>query len=205
VDFKYYQGPEEEIDCDRQGRVDCSLCGEPGLCMSLEARWVVCPELGNRKDASMGCFACLAAGRFEINHATELGQMKGGELYRLDFANPKRKKPEMIRVEAPPDFRVEALAELRRTPPYKTLQGEEWLIHCNDFMVYLGRWSRQMFFDQALDGDGHRLFVKMTSPKEAHAWEALYLTSDGSEAWEPQYYAFRCLHCGMLRGHCDFD
>jgi uncharacterized protein CbrC (UPF0167 family) len=106
--------------------------------------------------------------------------------------------------EMPDHFNRAALAALLRTPQFTTWQEEQWLIHCNDVMVYLGEWKPQDFRKNAKDGDGRRLFLDMTDKELAHLWdEATPEGAKGSEDWYASYYAFRCSRCGTLRGNWD--
>ena len=71
-------------------------------------------------------------------------------------------------------------------------------------MVYLGEWKPKDFNDNASDGDGRRLFLEMTDEKWDHLWDAATPAGEAKpKAWYASYYAFRCRHCGKLRGNWD--
>jgi len=87
-----------------------------------------------------------------------------------------------------------------------TWQQELWLVHCNDFMTYLGTWEPADFYANAEAGDGRSLFFEMTEPEYQHLWDASIREGENRlESWQAEYYAFRCNHCGKLRGNWDCD
>jgi uncharacterized protein CbrC (UPF0167 family) len=106
----------------------------------------------------------------------------------------------------PPDFPASALVELGRTPQIITWQQELWLTHCKDFMAYIGTWEPKDFYANAPGGDGRGLFHEMTDKDYRHLWdESLPPGAARLERWHAVFYAFRCLHCGKLRGNWDCD
>ncbi|MFN3653616.1 MAG: CbrC family protein [Armatimonadota bacterium] len=208
--FVYFQAsPEEMDDWIEDGPRRCDLCGRVGDCFVLDS--ASCSEIPeDRRENSVGCYACLREGRFEFWHDTEAGlvdedglhdELRDGEsapVYPVDAfgfildALPSTSTPKS---GIPP----EAIVELRRTPTWSSWQGSVWLCHCDDFMVYLGEWIAADFREQAADGDGRGLFLAMTDPDLALLW-----TPDEVEPeWTASYYAFRCRHCGTLRGYWD--
>jgi uncharacterized protein CbrC (UPF0167 family) len=148
------------------------------------------------KETAVGCFTCLRQGRFEFWHDTEIGLLDENGLTHFYNHN----KP------PPPDFPETALVELRRTPQIVTWQQELWLTHCNDFMAYLRTWEPKDFYAHAPDSDGRSLFLQMTEGDYNHLWDSsLPKGADRLNSWHASYYAFRCLHCGKLRGTWDCD
>jgi hypothetical protein len=87
------------------------------------------------------------------------------------------------------------LMELLRTPAYGTWQGEHWLFCCQQPMVYLGDWSPQDFEQYAGVGKGRALFDVVVP--DAVDW----LWGHGGAG----IYVFRCVACGRLDGHWDFN
>jgi len=191
--FKYFCGPQQEMRALVDGDTKCFLCGRHDSCFKLE--FARCPELSaEQKELAHGCFSCLHDGRFEFWHDTEIGMLDENGLRHLYNHN----RP------APPDFPATALLELRRTPQLVTWQQEIWLVHCMDFMAYIGTWEPKDFYANAHNGDGKALFYEMTSKDEQHLWDAS-LPQDATrlETWHATYYAFRCLHCDKRRGNWD--
>ncbi|HSZ59587.1 MAG TPA: CbrC family protein [Tepidisphaeraceae bacterium] len=179
--FTYFHGPVEEMAHLAKDQQSCSFCGQRALCFQLDGE-------------KYGCFPCLRQGRFLFDHNTEIGLLAPAGLKPF-YANQK---------QIPDHFNRAALAALLRTPRFTTWQEEEWLIHCNDFMVYVGEWKPKDFRRNAKDGDGRRLFLEMTDKELAHLWEEA--TPEGArepEDWYATYYAFRCSRCGALRGNWD--
>ncbi len=194
MNFKYFQGPREEMSWLCAGQEVCIFCKSLGTCFQLEH--AICPTLkGPQKADSHGCLSCLKAGRFGFWHDTEIGVLDSNGLKRLYNHNKPR----------PPTFLRAALTELLRTPQIVTWQQELWLTHCDDFMAYLGTWEPKDFYANAPDGDGKSLFLRMTDEYE-HLWDSsLREGEEQLRAWHATYYSFRCLHCGELRGNWDCD
>ena len=164
-----------------EGQQSCSFCGQHAKCFQLDG-------------PKFGCIPCLRLGRFMFHHNTEIGLLTSRGL--KEIYPGQRKIPE--------HFNRSAFAALLKTPQFTTWQEEEWLTHCNDFMVYLGEWKPKDFRTNAKNGDGRRLFLEMTDDDLAHLWDEA--TPEGAkepEDWYASYYAFRCRHCGALRGNWD--
>ena len=191
--FRYFSGPQKDMAAIAGDGIECSLCGSIGPCFYLEHAF--CPELSDgQKTSAVGCHSCLRARRFEFWHDTEIGLL--GENGLTHFYNHNQPPP--------PNFPAAALSELRLTPRFTTWQQGIWLVHCNDFMNFLGTWEPQDFYANDPAGDGRALFCEMTDMAGRHLWdEALPQGAQRLEAWYAAYYAFRCLHCGKLRGNWD--
>jgi uncharacterized protein CbrC (UPF0167 family) len=195
-DFKYHRGPLAEM-CDLEPAPQaCDLCGERRPCFRLGGATLTTPRTGPK--LSVGCVACLKSGRFYFGHDTEAGLTDGARL--------RREYDRHRRVAIPP----QAVIELGRTPGYPTWQQSPWLVHCDDFMAYLGEWKPADFHRSAPEGDGRALFIAMTDGDNAREfWDGATAGSDGlandaPESWAVTYYAFRCLHCDVLRGNYDY-
>jgi len=179
--FEYFNGSIEEMAHVAEGDQKCTFCEHTGTCFDLGG-------------GAYGCFACLRQGRFFFDYGTEIGH--------LTPAGTKRFYPSQKKV--PKRFNRATFAALLRTPQFTTWQGEEWLIHCDDFMIYLGEWKPGDFRQKAQDGDARKLFLEMTNKELAHLWDAATPKGAGSPSdWYATYYAFKCLQCGALRGYWD--
>ena len=192
--FRYFQGPREDMVALCADEKKCTLCNSVGTCFRLEH--AICLTLSDTQKAdAYGCLSCLKAGLLQFWHDTEIGVLDNNGLTRFYNHNKPR----------PLTFPRAAITELRRTPRIVTWQQELWLIHCNDFMAYIGTWEPKDFYDQAPDKDGRSLFLKMTDEYN-HLWdESLRAGEEHLTAWHATYYTFRCLHCGELRGNWDCD
>ena len=188
--FTYFQGPADDMAYLSEGDHKCDFCNCTVRCFSLDETDV--PKDG----AQYGCADCLRKGRFHFWHDTEVGLLtEKSPLPRHVYKHNK---------SVPEGFNQAAFATLLRTPQIVTWQQEVWLTHCNDFMAYLGTWKPVDFHLQAKDNDGRKLFLEMTDADLAHLWnEATPTGDDGPKDWYAAYYAFRCLHCGALRGNWD--
>jgi len=192
--FEYFAGPPEEMHGLCEGDRQCALCGQVGLCFELD-RALVFEMADEDKEGKVGCAECLRAGRFIFGHGTDLGWLHDEGITRL-YAS---------QYPIPDDFPESALEALRRTPQIDTLQGERWLTHCSDFMVYIGTWDTEHFRAHAPDGDPGALYVAMTEYYPRIWDDQRSFDTISWEHWGPRYYAFRCRHCGALRGNWDCD
>jgi hypothetical protein len=207
-DFKYFAAPRSEMAGLLAGDRQCSLCGTAGPCFSLER--TLQPEAG------AGCFDCLQAGRFGFSHITEVGYLERNGLvsaYDDEPDEPRRLfvvgvggEAEVVSgaaapVPGPAVPPAQALEELRRTPDFPTWNEVEWLVHCADFMVYLGPWQPS----------GVRAAAAAQGVVAAdllHDMAGAYakLPSDPrQETWGLTFHVFRCGHCSLLRGWPDPD
>lgn len=188
MQFDYFEGPEREMS-SFVGEAICTICGRQGPCFSLDSS--ICAEVPTEmRETAKGCRECLAEGRFEFWHDTEIGLLDERGLRKFYSHHRDPSEP----------FQPEALRALRRTPQIITWQQESWLVHCQDFMAYIGTWAAADFFAHAPDGDGRAIFLAMTD-------EGTDLWSDEvtqETDWYATYYAFKCRHCGKLRGNYDF-
>lgn len=204
--FTYFEGPQDEMGGFRGTEVPCDLCGKTTACFSLD--FADCEELfptggrlsSDQRQGKLGCYDCLCIGRFEFSHTTEVGTLLSPRFLQ--------QYPDLDLPLPPVEFPKSAITQLRRTPTYISWQGEEsspWLVHCGDFMVYLGSWQPADFLRNAPNGDGRALFIEMTDPEQCELWDAA-ARDRGEEHpsdWYAAYYAFRCRHCGKLRGQWD--
>jgi uncharacterized protein UPF0167 len=183
--FDYFHGPVQEMSHLAQGERRCSFCETTGLCFSLEGD-------------EYGCIDCLRRGRFYFSHQTEVGYLSPDE----GLSSETGRQRKLART-----FNRANLAALLRTPQFVTWQGERWLVHCDDFMTYLGEWKPHDFQHHAPNGDGRKLFMGMFDQKELAAlWdETTPAGAKAPEDWSFHVHVFRCRHCGILRGHWDCD
>lgn len=168
-----------EMDSLCNGERECSLCGKRAECFELD--FAICNELNeSQRKGGVGCVYCLAKGRFEFWHDTEIGVLDENGLTKVYKHNR----------EPPEGFSKEALVQLRRTPQFISWQQELWLTHCNDFMVYQGTWEPTDFNRNSPSGDGRSLFLEMTDEDYQHLWDSS-IRGDKLEKWYATYYVFR--------------
>jgi uncharacterized protein CbrC (UPF0167 family) len=178
--FRYFHAPASDID-GLVKRSTCPLCKRRGPALALPSN----------PDSAAVCLPCLRDGRLAIAHDTEAGLLTTDPAVTLhDQGNDTD--------DDPPS--AEACAELARTPPYATWQGEGWLVHCRDFMVYLGNWSARELRRHAKDDDQALDLVR----------EMVEVFPDGfalDDSFGPDtetfLHVFQCRHCGTARAQLD--
>jgi uncharacterized protein CbrC (UPF0167 family) len=96
---------------------------------------------------------------------------------------------------------TDVLLALVTTPSYSTWQGDRWLFHCEQAMVYISPWTKADFNNAAPDGNGESLARRV-----AHL-DSTWWPSVADELDEPAIntYMFRCSACDALHGHLDMD
>jgi uncharacterized protein CbrC (UPF0167 family) len=143
------------------------------------------------------CLTCLQNETIKFSHQTESGIVT----FR-DYAPDPRFEPDVRELVS-----QDSIDKLLITPEFSSIQGEIWLVHCDDFMQFIGIWEPVDFTENSENGDGRELFKLMTSEDFDHLWDEVELAKDErTHTWEGvQYYAFKCLHCGKLRGNWDCD
>jgi uncharacterized protein CbrC (UPF0167 family) len=199
--FRYFLAPEAEVFgySDKQ---PCIHCGQVAPATALKTDE---PE----NPTEFCCLECLSAGRSLVEHETELGFAGESEFSQFDLASL-----EMVAVELPAAFSVESLSELSRTPDFKSHQGREYLVHCNDFMRYLGRWEPEDFAD-TIGESGRETYLAMadgdpqlwdeTEKEKKEAGRRWPLYRESRWAFGSWCYVFECLHCGKRRCSWDCD
>jgi len=208
VRFKYFEAPENEMTGLLEGIRECSICGESGRCFQLD-----CADPESLPDACLkdgvGCYTCLRKGRFEFFHTTEIGYLFASG---PEYLGPELEEEEVTIVSpqgepvgmdvAPPVERPtvpgHSAIELRRTPGFPTWNEVDWLVHCGDFMVFLGPWQPIDFNRQAENGLGKDVFLSSVDSCHSDFWPA-----DSSSNWEVCCFVFRCTKCGSLRAVVD--
>jgi uncharacterized protein CbrC (UPF0167 family) len=166
--------------------VVCDCCGRIGPCIRYSPDFIL---------EKLGCLNCLRMGTFFYYHDTEVGRMVPGYQFQRHVGNPFQGTTQVVYDRFPPDFSEAAFDELLRTPPYRFLQHEQWLLHCNDFMIALGRWTPDDLHAHAGDEDPESLLNAMLDA-DRHGPRTLEELHLG--LW---LNVFQCLHCGKLRAH----
>lgn len=90
---------------------------------------------------------------------------------------------------------------LMQTPPVPWVQYNDWPACCDDYMQYVGEWTKDTFLKEANDGDGIRLLRTLLRSDQ------LAQTEDFDALWDSIgddtiVFVFRCLICGKLTAVC---
>lgn len=205
----YFDAPWSETGFE-EGPERCAFCGQ-------ESRQVrPLGELANPLPAgdprfaagNFGCFDCLRAGAFEIGHDVEDGRLAPDRIVPRSELRPSVVDNEALEHRRRREANEAMLArisgsarrELSRTPPFNAWQGAVWLIHCDDFMRFIGVWAHDDFVDHSPDGDAAAFFYAISDGvvEYEEQWGP-----DASEYADCSFYAFACRHCGAYRGYVD--
>ncbi len=199
----YFAASIEETSLEDNGET-CSFCGAAGALDEYSVKeqiqgsaWVAA---GQPREGQV-CLDCIRAGRVEYLHKVEWGELTAtgvqGNSVRFPYILKGHDKEavaagERLLAKIP----ASAVKELRRTPPFRAWQGAEWLIHCDDFMCFIGVWGQDEFATHSKDPE--RLYQEMLGDRLDLEYGELF----GPHS-EVTLYAFRCRHCDRLRGYID--
>jgi uncharacterized protein CbrC (UPF0167 family) len=197
MQFDYFHALESDME---------GLAAEPGPCRYCNQRLPCIVSETSDGETTYACLACLRDGRWTARHDTELGWTEGDGFQRI--VNPEdvwKGKPLRTVHEAPPAaFCPQAIQSLCRTPRFKTIQHYVWLVHCNDFMAYIGRWEPDDFVRNAPDGDARAFCESMLWDWQSDTWDQYAGQNETPESWYGGWFhVFRCRHCQKHRGYLE--
>ncbi|MDI7227741.1 CbrC family protein [Leptospira santarosai] len=228
LDLKYFQADEDDtfvvlelpfhLQQDSRypnGKPICKFCGKSEGCLtldlttySIERAKVV--ELAEGQDGNLysgnfntfGCIDCLRLGSFFYRHGTEAGELRENLFVKFDY-DRQAYDP----VDPQPSIDEIAKLELRKTPSFRTFQGDVWLVHCDDFMTYIGVWDFEDFKKNDPNGNVLNFFIQTAGKNAAYDWNVNSETGL-HELFHGEYanaccYAFHCTKCGIHRVYLD--
>ena len=197
--FKYFRAPLDEVNwfSDQE---PCIHCGEVAPATEVESG----SDDGTGKYC---CLPCLSKGKTLLSHETELGFLEDGVVSQFDI-----EKLDFAPIELPSKFLAESLHELARNPSFKSHQGQGYLIHCDDFMRYIGRWEPENF-ERLGEESGRDAYIKMadgdpqlwdeTEQEKARREDSWAGYVNSNWAYGSWCYVFECIHCAQRR--CTWD
>lgn len=190
LNLPYFHAPVREVAFGHDS-TRCSWCGtETTECLPI-------PE--NR----YGCLDCLAQGKFLCWHETEIGRVEAGKLWRFSMEELAYRE-----IDSPPA----AVLALSRTPRFRCHQESTFLVHCQDFMRYVGRWRPEDFGSTNDASDARERYVEMaghpqlwdeTMAERAKYGEDWPLFLQTGWAYGSRCYVFQCQQCSAKR--CSWD
>ena len=170
VNIGFFHAPITHLNGFKYGKDTCENCQTEQKLFTLNP---------NRNAHPIWiCIDCLQRIPIECGHNTSYGFVDLNLPAGLEESDARKKVSE------------KSYLEMCRTPRFMTLQGEQWLCHCNDFMNYLGTWEAPDFTNASKDGNGKKLFLEMTEPDSVHLWDELELAEN--DKWNRA--GFPCRH-----------
>src|ERR1035437_3266811 len=89
MNFEYFQGPATDMASLCKEDKTCSICGQSNKCFELGCA-IACSD--EASEAGYGCMECLAKGKFEFWHDTDIGMLDEKGLTKVYKHNqPDRK------------------------------------------------------------------------------------------------------------------
>src|SRR6185436_18554497 len=89
MNFEYFQGPASDMSSLCKGEKACGICKRVSQCFELN-RAIICSE--EASEVSFGCWECLANGKFEFWHDTDVGMLDEKGLTIIYKHNQQRPK-----------------------------------------------------------------------------------------------------------------
>jgi uncharacterized protein CbrC (UPF0167 family) len=206
INFKYFESQLEESVFDFNDQ-ECFFCGKTNAPKAeLDGSLNVISE-AKLNDAEYVCLECLRKKQYAFEQEVEGGFLtKEGVLLESDkyeyLKSSSHYESEIIpREKQLLAMDVSKLQELMLTPPFRAWQGAKWLVHCNDFMKFIGTWQHEDFEKEAPDGNPENYFDQICMNGDG-----LYQDQFGphkSKYAECTFYAFECIVCKAKRGYID--
>jgi len=183
IKIGYFNASITNLNGFKYGKQICDLCDQERKVFTLD------PNLNAKYDWI--CIECLESMIIKTTHDTTFGYVSDNLLKGLDNES------------AIHSVNKESFEEMQRTPNFLSLQGEQWLGHCKDFMDYIGTWEAPDFTQASHDRNGKRLFEKMTEKEDHHLWDDFELDeNEQNYTWVDRlYHTFECRHCKIKRGY----
>lgn len=163
----------------------------------------------NSEHATHVCLNCLFEKRYAIEKQVEGGYLTKDKIllesdkYKYlkeshDYKNVLYKKEEVLK-----NIDSSKIIELKHTPSFRVWQGDTWLIHCNDFMTFIGTWFHEDFVKYSPEHDPKKFYSMIDDNCMGDEFYDEQFGPEKSEYAESTFYAFQCLHCNQYRGYCD--
>ncbi|RPH31399.1 MAG: hypothetical protein EHM93_13675 [Bacteroidales bacterium] len=179
----YFKAPIADLMNFQYGKDLCPICKES------KTKFFLYPD----REIKKCCLDCLLRMEFYFTHDTEKGF--------VTYENLPIHIAEEININK--YVSSESISKLLITPNYSNIQGDNWKLHCDDFMNFIGIWEPLDFTNNSPDMNGKKLFLEMTDENYNHLWEECELEdNERDKCWiDVQYYAFQCTKCGKLKGY----
>ena len=183
VKIGYYNASITNLNGFKYGKQICEACKKERQLFTLN------PNLHSIPDWI--CIECLKSIKIKTTHDTVFGYVANDLPKELENESAKN------------HVTKESFEEMERTPIFLTLQSEQWLGHCKDFMDYIGTWEAPDFTKESKDKSGKMLFKEMTHKSLQHLWDEFELAENEKEyTWvDCLYHTFECRHCKIKKGY----
>ena len=209
IKLKYIETPLEESVYDySQEDKDCFFCGKTkSPILELDGSLDIISDK-NIDDAKTVCLKCLYNKTYGFEQQVEYGLLTEQGLQLESDKNPDSKASDYYKSYISPienqllNMESSKFIELRHTPPFRAWQGAKWLVHCNDFMKFIGVWEHEDFVKHAPDNNAKGFYENIC----LYGGDGLYKDQFGpnkSEYASCTFYAFECITCKQKKGYID--
>ncbi|WP_103072553.1 CbrC family protein [Aquimarina sediminis] len=209
INQKYFKASIEETPFEsNQNNKACSFCRHTkSPSIQLDDSLTIISRDANK--AEIVCLQCFYEKKYSFEQQAEGGYLtKDGILLDSEKYNylkdshdydtdllPKEKQ--LLSIEK------SKIQELQHTPPFNAWQGAIWLVHCNDFMTFIGTWEHKDFVNNSPNNDPSAFFDNICDNWNGDDFYDNQFGPNKSEYAESTFYAFECMHCKKKRGYVD--
>ncbi|WP_445456713.1 CbrC family protein [Flavobacterium sp. HNIBRBA15423] len=206
LDLKYIRIPFDQIPFELNSENTCFFCGKQDSPQLHDAYTIIAQDSENAESV---CLKCLLEKKYAIEHKVEGGFLKKEGILLESEKDPDIKNSycyaEYI---LPIEKQLMAIDESKRqelmhTPPFSTFHGAVWLIHCNDFMTYIGNWEHEDFVEKSPNGNAQEYFDRILDNYNGDDFYEEQFSPNKLEYAESLFYAFECQHCKIHRGYVE--
>jgi uncharacterized protein CbrC (UPF0167 family) len=208
INLKYFESfIEESVFESHDEDENCFFCGKTNSPIAELDGSLTIVANENIDNIKKVCLKCLLEKKYAFEQEVEGGFLtKEGLLLESDKYPYLKESSDYTSDVLPKEqllisMDASKIRELMHTPPYSAWQGAKWLIHCNDFMKFIGTWVHEDFVKHASDGDAKSFFDQICDNGEDLYDSQFGL--DKSAYAESTFYAFECPVCKEKRGYID--
>ncbi len=209
MNLKYFNAPISETPFELSNDIgSCSICKKNNsLRLELDGSIEIIPQTSELIE--IVCIECLNEQKYGFEHQVEGGFLtKEGVLIKSKKYEYLKNNTDYFSVLQPKEQKLLAiekskLEDLIHTPPFNAFQGAIWLIHCNDFMKFIGNWEHDDFVKHSPNNNPKEFFNEIVDNWNGDDFYDEQFGTNKSEYAESIFYAFECLHCKQKRGYVE--
>lgn len=209
MNLKYFNAPISETPFELRNEIGaCSICNK-NKSHRLELDNSIEIISNTSEIINTVCIDCLTEQKYGFEHQVEGGFLtKEGILIESEKYEYLKNSSDYSSVLQPKEQQLLAIEkskvdDLIYTPPFNAFQGAIWLIHCNDFMKFIGTWEHNDFVKQSPNKNPKNFFNEIVDNWNGDDFYDEQFGINKSEYAESIFYAFECLHCKQKRGYVE--
>lgn len=209
LDLRYFNAPISETPFELSSDIPhCSICKKDSS-PRLQLNGSIEIIYEGSEAIETVCLDCLNDRKYGFEHQVEGGFLtKDGILTESEKYEYLKNSDDYSLILEPKEqnlLKIEQakVDDLAHTAPFNAFQGALWLVHCNDFMKFIGTWQHDDFVQHAPNGDPKEFFDDIVDNWNGDDFYDKQFGPNKSEHAGSVFYAFECLHCKQHRGYVE--